>query len=287
MDGIDEALCAFLDSLGTGRSKHTLRSYGTDLSQLAATCETAGARSVGEITEWEVRRFLRLYGRSPATRARKLSAARAFFAYLVRIGAVASDPTAGLDAPISRRELPKDLSQAQAERLVEVRIGKYPLRDRAALELLYGAGLRAGEVIGLNLGDIDLARRTARIEGKGRKERVVVFGDPCHDAIDAYIDGERGDSESPALFVGPRGDRLSQRTLQKIVARRRAAAGLPDDATPHSLRHSFATHMLTGGAALKSVQQLLGHESLETTQIYTHVSIERLKDVIAKKHPRG
>ncbi len=284
---LDEAIDQFLASLAAGRSPHTVRSYASDLAQLAAIASEAGATAPNQLTEDVVRGYLRRYAKTPVTRARKLSAAKGFSRFLVRIGLAEQDVCAGLDAPIRRTRLPKDVSPEQASALVEAEVGRFPLRDRAILELLYGAGLRASEVVKLDLGDLELRERSARVMGKGRKERIVFYGTSCADAIAAYLSAERKAGSSQALFVNQQGKRLGQRTLQNIVARRRALAGVSHDVTPHSLRHSFATHLLTGGADLKTVQQLLGHESLETTQVYTHVSIERLRKVIATKHPKG
>ncbi|KAA0228236.1 tyrosine recombinase XerC [Fimbriimonadia bacterium ATM] len=284
---LDRAIDRFLAELAAGRSRHTVRSYGTDLAQFAAVCEKAGVTDVRRVTAAEARRYLRSYGLTPSTRARKLCAIRAFAGFLVRTKAIRSDFTAGLEAPIRRRPLPKDISPEQAEALVTAGLGRFPLRDRAVLELLYGAGLRASEVVSLDVKDVDLGECSARVHGKGNKDRVVLFGAPCRDAVAAYLDAERPAESGAALFVNEAGSRISQRTIQRIVERRRAAVGLDADVTPHSLRHSFATHMLTGGADLRTVQQLLGHESLQTTQIYTHVSIERLREVVAKRHPRG
>ncbi|MDQ2985603.1 MAG: tyrosine recombinase XerC [Armatimonadota bacterium] len=280
---IGDAVASFVETLKAGSSPHTVRSYGSDLRQLVAMAPESTA---GGLNESSIRSYLRKHGSTPRTRARKLCAVRAFTDFLVETGILGSDPAIGIEAPITRSRLPKDLSPEQTELLVECALGKTPLRDRAVLELLYGAGLRAAEVVAIDLRDFDFGARTLMVRGKGRKERVVVFGEPAAEAIDHYMRSERpGDGE--ALFVGESGGRLSTRTIQRIVERRRALAGLPVDATPHSLRHSFATHLLNGGADLKTVQQLLGHESLGTTEVYTSISIERLREVVAKKHPRG
>jgi site-specific recombinase XerD len=277
------AVDRFLETLAAGASSHTVRSYGSDLRQLVSVVGKSDAK---ELQESALREYLRKFGGTPRTRARKLCAVRAFTKFLIEVGVLTSDPAVGIEAPIKRSRLPKDLSPEQAEALVTAEMGETPLRDQAVLELLYGAGLRASEVVAVDLPDLDFKSRTLKVRGKGRKERIVVFGEEAAEAISRYVETERRGG-SPALFVGLGGGRLSTRTVQRIVERRRALAGLPEDASPHSLRHSFATHMLTGGADLKTVQQLLGHESLGTTQVYTSVSIERLRDVVAKKHPRG
>ncbi|MBA3725110.1 MAG: tyrosine recombinase XerC [Armatimonadetes bacterium] len=282
---IDEAVQRFLDHLRAGRSAHTLRSYGSDLAQLAKTCEERDKAEASSIEGEDIRAFLRAYGKKPVTRARKTCSARAFTKFLAEIGEIENDPAIGMDSPINRRTLPKDIAPEQAFELLTAEIGKTPLRDRAILELLYGAGLRASEVVAVDLNDIN-RDRTIRVRGKGNKDRIAVYGELCAEAARRYIDEERVGG-GPALFTNDKGARLSQRTLQRIVERRRSLVGLSPDVSPHSLRHSFATHLLNGGADLKTVQQLLGHESLATTQIYTHVSIERLREVVAKRHPKG
>ncbi len=285
MPNLDEAIQKFLDHTATRRSLNTVKSYGADLAQLSVTMQG----------EWRwspeiLRQYLRTYGKTPITRARKLSTLRGFVKFLRMLGWLESDPTESLEAPFRRRSLPKAVSQAQAEDLLGAEPQhRYPLRDQALLELAYSSGLRASELVGVNVGDFDFARRELRVFGKGSKERVVVFGEPCARAIQEFLQKERVApvDGSDALFVNPSGARLGVRSVHNIVRRWAVAAGLPPDVSPHTLRHSFATHLLDGGADLKSVQQLLGHESLATTQVYTHVSIERLRDAVEKSHPRG
>jgi integrase/recombinase XerC len=199
------------------------------------------------------------------------------------------DPTETLEAPIQRKRLPKALSREQAADLLDQKDGgKTPLRDRAVLELMYSAGLRAAEVVGLNLNDVSFTDRTAFVKGKGSKERMALFGRTCEQALRNYLTCERvATATEQALFTNPKGGRLTSRSLQFLVKRWAQRAGLPPEISPHTLRHSFATHLLDGGADLKSVQQLLGHESLATTQVYTHISIERLKKTIREAHPRS
>ncbi|HWP31146.1 MAG TPA: tyrosine recombinase XerC [Fimbriimonadales bacterium] len=284
---LDEAIERFLSSLKSWRSKNTLRSYGSDLAQFSSLCDESRIKSLEKISPEIIRLYLRRYGKSPVTRARKLCSIRSFTKFLVQNGLIEKDPAWGLESPIRRKRLPKDISPEQAIELVTLSRGKHPFRDQAILELLYGAGLRASEVVRINLQDLDLKEKCVHVHGKGSKERIAIFGEPCAQAIANYLLYERKDADSSALFINDRKKRLSQRAIQRIVERRRALVGLSREVTPHSLRHSFATHMLTGGADLKTVQQLLGHESLETTQIYTHISIEKLREVVAKKHPRG
>jgi len=283
---IGEALSRFLDALSSGGSGNTVKSYGSDLRQLEGVMTNSSKLSMKDLDESVIRDYLRKFGKSPRTRARKLCAVRAFTNFLLEIEAVEIDPAIGIEAPIKRSKLPKDLSPEQTAQLIETYLGKSPLRDRAVLELLYGAGLRAAEVVAIDIRDFDFGDRSLLVRGKGRKERLVIFGEPAAEAIQSYISNERPALDSSALFATEKG-RLTTRTVQRIVERRRALAGLPHDASPHSLRHSFATHLLNGGADLKTVQQLLGHASLGTTEVYTGVSIERLREVVAKKHPRG
>lgn len=233
--------------------------------------------------------YLRSYGGSPITRARKLSTLRAFSKFLKREGLIENDPTDALEAPIRRKTLPKALSKQQAHELLEVAPEtKTPLRDAALLELMYAAGLRVSEAIGANLSDLDFREGSIRVRGKGNKDRVALFGEPCGKALEAYLKLERQlPLKGDPVFTNSEGERLNVRTAHRIVKRWALQAGLPPETSPHTLRHSFATHLLDGGADLKSVQQLLGHESLATTQIYTHVSIERLKDAVEKAHPRA
>jgi site-specific recombinase XerD len=204
----------------------------------------------------------------------------------MKAGLAESDPTIGVEAPIRRRALPRDIPPEKVSELLELELGKTPLRDQAMLELLYGAGLRASELVGANLSDLDLREKTLFVRGKGRKERIALFGGKCEAALKAYLQSERPPG-GEALFLNERCKRISARTVQRTVERRRELVGIPKEATPHSLRHSFATHLLNGGADLKTVQQLLGHENLATTQVYTHVSIERLREVVAERHPHG
>ncbi|MDI9636741.1 tyrosine recombinase XerC [Kamptonema cortianum] len=284
MPTLDQSVQEFLDHLESTRSKATVRSYGTDLAQFSSV-----TNGEFDLSPEAIRRFLRSYGHSPVTRARKLSTIRSFVKFLRSVGKLDSDPTAVLESPYRRRNLPKAMTQSQAEELLEARPStKTPLRDKAILELAYGAGLRVSEVVGVNVSDIDLKSFQVQVIGKGNKERIAVFGEPCAQSIRKYMAEERvSPVATDALFTNASGKRLTTRTVSNIIKRWAKAAGLPPDVSPHSLRHSFATHLLDGGADLKTVQQLLGHENLATTQIYTHVSIERLRDVVAKSHPKG
>jgi integrase/recombinase XerC len=289
--GLDALIQSFIDHLAVGRSSNTVRAYGADLAQLAAHLDEQLGRAptIDDLTDATLRGYLRKFGGTPVTRARKRSCLRTFARYLIKLGARADDPSEGLEAPIRRKRLPKALSQQQAEALLDQDdVGKTPLRDRAILELMYSAGLRAGEVVALNLRDIDLPRGIVTTLGKGRKQRVALFGDACRRALANYLENEQVQpTHGDPLFTNPEGERLTSRTVQNVVKRWALRAGLSPDVSPHTLRHSFATHLLDGGADLKTVQQLLGHESLATTQVYTHVSIERLRETVAKAHPKS
>ncbi len=229
--------------------------------------------------------------------ARRAAAARAFLSWAARTGRIPGDPSARLLAPRRLATLPAVLKADEAAALLDCAAAEaepgHPigLRDRAALELLYATGARVGELVGLDVDDVDLQRRTVRLFGKGGKERIVPFGVPAAAAVEAWLSTGRPvlarSGSGPALLLGLRGRRADQRQIREVV--HRLAAGLPDrhDLGPHGLRHSAATHLLEGGADLRTVQELLGHATLATTQIYTHVSVERLKVSYEQAHPRA
>ncbi|MCB0825172.1 MAG: tyrosine recombinase XerC [Armatimonadetes bacterium] len=281
---LDALIQDYLDTLTATRSPNTVKSYGTDLTQFAKVAD--GSR---ENLLVSMRKFMRQYGTTPITRARKLSTLRGFCKFLIEMGELDEDPTEALEAPYQRKQLPKALLETQVEKLLEQEIeSPTKLRDRAILELAYGAGLRVSEVESANWDDFDFRDRSIRVRGKGNKDRICLFGEVCERALKDYREREyvrpvKGDP----VFTNQRGGRLSIRSISSIVKKWAIAAGLPPDVSPHTLRHSFATHLLNGGADLKTVQQLLGHESLATTQVYTHVSVERLREVVGKAHPRG
>lgn len=276
----------YLDQLTVRRSPHTVRSYGADLAQLSSRVS-----NVAGLTPLALRGYLREFGITPVTRARKLSSLRSFVKYLKLVGMLEADPTEALEAPIKRRNLPKALSQEQAANLLDqMPSGESPLRDRAILELIYSAGLRVSEAVSIDESDLDFDQCMVRVRGKGNKDRMTLFGKTCASSLQRYAKEERitpRGAGNQAFFTGPSGKRLTTRTVQNVIKRWAKGAGLPDTISPHTLRHSFATHLLDGGADLKAVQQLLGHESVSTTQIYTHVSVERLRDAVEKAHPRS
>jgi len=281
---LERHIDGFLESLAAKRSPHTVRSYASDLQQLSEMLD-----GKFDLTPNTLRAYLRQHGTSPVTRARKLSALRTFVKHLKRAGVMKTDPTDALEAPFRRKKLPKALSMTQTTELLDQPgESKSPLRDHALLELMYAAGLRASEVSGANMQDIDMRECSILIRGKGNKQRISLFGNTCKSALMDYIQSERAAPKGhDALFTNSYGGRITTRTIQNVVKRWAALAGLPPETSPHTLRHSFATHLLDRGADLKTVQQLLGHESLATTQIYTHLSIERLHKVVASAHPKA
>jgi integrase/recombinase XerC len=275
----------FLDGQRARRSSHTVRAYQSDLAFLSEHLD-------GELDldPEKLRAYLRSRQVSPVTRSRRLSVLRSFAKDLIRRGIIQEDPTVTLESPYRRKKLPKALTTAQIGSLLEGEApGKTPYRDQAMLELLYGSGLRAAELSGLNLDDLDLTGQTLQIRGKGNKERIAFFGNPAEAAVRRYLLAERISHQGPdkPLFTNREGKRLTTRTIQNVMKRWSRDKGIEGHATPHTLRHSFATHLLDNATDLKTVQQLLGHESLATTQIYTHVSIERLKDSVRSAHPRS
>jgi integrase/recombinase XerD len=279
--------------LERGLAENTVAAYRRDLAQLEDFLRVAG-RSVGEATPDDLRAFLAAGDWRPATRARKTAAVRALYRHLLLAGAVGADPAARLAPPRPELGLPDTLSQEQAERLV-TRPGGGPagLRDRALLEVLYGAGLRASEVLSLRLQDVDLEVGFVRVIGKGDKERVVPLGRPGVAAVTSYLQrgrpflGRPGLLKPPQLFLNQRGRVLSRQGLHLIVKRYARESGLGDAVSAHTLRHSFATHLLEGGADLRAVQEMLGHADLSTTQIYTHVTGEHLRRSYHDAHPRA
>jgi len=279
-----------------GASPHTLRAYSGDLGELVGYLDELGITDPRRVTPRMLRGFLmRLDERGLArvSMQRKLSAVRTFFHALLRKGVIASHPAAGLRTPRRERRLPGALELGEIEALLTAPDRTTPLgrRDLALLETMYSAGTRAAETVGLDRGDLELARGVARVRGKGRKERLAALGSYAVSALQAYLADPERPRPTPraanAVFLNARGGRLTTRSLGRIVAACLAKAGLTRHATPHTLRHSFATHLLDRGADLRSVQELLGHAHLVTTQIYTHVSVERLRRIYEQAHPRA
>jgi integrase/recombinase XerD len=278
-----------------GLSRNTLDAYRSDLLQYGRFLEErqrsaldAGPADVSEFLE-----SLAKGGSSPATIHRKSACLRSFYRHLRRDGLLENDPTATLSTPRRSRKLPQVLTRGEIEKLLSQPRGTEPaaLRDRALLELMYACGLRASEAIGLELMDVDLHEGVLRARGKGSKERVVPIGQAALKALRIYLERGRpglvkGGGEAH-LFVNFRGNQLTRQGLYKIVRRHALTAGLADRMSPHTLRHTFATHLLAGGCDLRSVQEMLGHADVSTTQLYTHLSSERLKDVYFQAHPRA
>jgi len=268
-------------------SPHSARAYAHDVGFLVAFCGEHGVRSPAGLSHRLLRAFVASRGAAGlgrASLARLLAAVRAFTRFLLREGAIESDPARALRAPRSRRPLPIHLSEEDVGRLIDAASGE---RDRAILETLYGGGLRVSELVGLDRDDLDPRHGIARVRGKGRKERLAPLGGSAVRAIDAWLQARPRGGDSRAVFVGPRGSRLTARTVHRLVKACAARAGVDARARPHTLRHSFATHLLDRGANLREVQELLGHKNIATTQVYTHVSLERLKRVYAAAHPRA
>jgi integrase/recombinase XerC len=298
---LPEAMRAAVDAFARhlaserGRSAHTVRAYVADVVSLldhAGRMGVAGPAELdlGVLRSWLAR--LRSTGTARTSLARRAAAARTFTAWAHRDGLLDRDVGALLASPKARRELPTVLRGDQATTLVTTPAGAepVPLRDRLLLELLYATGIRVSELCGLDVDDVDRSRRVVRVLGKGAKERSVPYGLPAEHALDAWLRHGRPTlataRSGPALLLGAKGGRLQPTTARAVVSRYAQAAGLPH-VSPHGLRHSAATHLLEGGADLRSVQELLGHASLASTQIYTHVSIERLRSAYRQAHPRA
>jgi integrase/recombinase XerD len=283
-----------------GLSRNTLEAYRSDLLQFGrflaereVSAVDAGAAEVSDFLTRLAAGHADHRPSSPATIHRKSACLRSFYRHLRREGIRESDPTATLSAPRKNRKLPQVLTRGEVERLLSQPRGTDPtaLRDRALLELMYASGLRASEATGLEVEDVDIDERVLRARGKGSKERMVPVGGAAARAVGLYLQRGRGSlvkgSPEPALFVNFRGARLTRQGLYKIVRRHAMTAGLADRMSPHTLRHTFATHLLAGGCDLRAVQEMLGHADVSTTQLYTHLSSERLKDVYFRAHPRA
>lgn len=295
-----EALAEFLRHLGVEKnsSAHTVKSYREDLTQaLGFFQERLGTKDVRpvQLTTRLLRAYLawlheQNYARS--TIARRLAAVRSWCRFLCRQGMLSSNPALGLRGPRQDKKLPQFLGQEQMAVLLSAPDGETPLvlRDRALLETLYSAGLRVSELVGLDVSDLDLDAGLCTVRGKGRRERLAMLGPPCVEALHAWMAVRsavaRGASPG-AVFLNRNGTRLSTRSVARLLEKYLKTLGMEADASPHTVRHSFATHLLDAGADIRSVQELLGHRSLGTTQIYTHVTTQRLRDSYDKAHPRA
>ncbi len=295
--GMESHIKKFLRYLEVERgvSDHTLRAYKRDLADFSDHCKAAPE----EIDMVDIRGFISdqiMGGRSKTTVARRLAALRSFFGYLYQEGYVKINYAKLVPSPKAVKHLPNFLSVDDAFDLVQTPegIGLLPVRDRAILELLYSSGLRVSEVTGLNTDDLNLREGLVKVRGKGRKERIVPVGSKARDAIKSYLIERMlfkkkksvPDSDS-AFFLNKNGGRLTDRQIRRIVVRSARAIGITGQIGPHTLRHTFATHLLVGGADLRPIHELLGHSSLSTTQKYTHLDIGHLIDVYDKAHPFG
>jgi integrase/recombinase XerC len=292
--GRDE-LAAFLRRLATERrlSPHTVEAYERDLTALLEFCERENVESLKALDSFGIRRFAaesHRKGLGARSVARRLSAVRTFLNFLIETGVLKTNAGVHVQAPKAPRRLPATLDADQVASLLAIS-GDEPvtLRDRAILELFYSSGLRLAELVGLNLGDVDAADRTVRVMGKGSKARVVPVGKQALAALHDWlaVRGELARAGETALFVGQRGKRISPRTVQQRVNAWAKRQGAPTRVHPHMLRHSFATHVLESSRNLRAVQELLGHASLSTTQIYTHLDFQHLASVYDQAHPRA
>ena len=297
---LQAAIASFLRQYMEGErnaSPHTLRNYAADLRQLTAFL--GPETELASITPAQLRAFLaqgHAAGVSPATQARHLSAVRSLFRYAVREEILAQDAARLLASPRLPKKLPEIPSTAQVNRMLDEDLGQaresaWPERDQALFEILYGCGLRVSEAVGLNLKDVDHHGGMLRVLGKGRKQRLTPFGGKAAAALAAYLPrrAERlhagRQTGQTALFVNRRGGRITTRSVARIVKARARAFGLPLDLHPHSLRHAFASHLLSEGADLRAIQEMLGHRSLATTQRYTRTDIRQLTEVYDRSHP--
>jgi integrase/recombinase XerC len=300
---MEQALADFLRHLGLEKnaSAYTVKSYREDLTQAVTFFREKGGAGLrpDQISTRLLRSFmawLHEQGYARTTISRRVAAVRSWCRYLCRQGTLQKNPADGLRGPKLDRKLPHFLSKEDVEKLLSAPNAEPTLclRDRAILETLYSAGLRVGELVGLNIDDLDLSDGIATVRGKGKRERLALIGDASRQAIQKWLEaretllegvGRRNNNN--AIFVNKNGTRLSTRSVGRLLIKYLQMTGLDPRTTPHTLRHTFATHMLDAGADIRGVQELLGHKNLTTTQIYTHVSTQRLQDSYRKSHPRA
>jgi tyrosine recombinase XerC len=272
-------------------SDHTVKNYAIDLGMFG---QFLGERDISSVDHLAIRRYLaemRAKNYSKRTVARKLASLRSLFRFLYREGHIKKNPLTAISSPKLDKKLPVFLDTEKVGRLLEAPPADKlsGLRDRALLETLYSTGIRVSELVGLDIDDVDFISGVVKVFGKGRKERVVPIGEPAIKAIRNYVDGRKSAKvrDRGAVFLNNAGRRLTDRSVRRVIDRHIRSCSIAEHISPHSLRHSFATHLLDRGADLRSVQELLGHMNLSTTQIYTHVTMERLKNVYDKAHPRA
>lgn len=281
-----------------GLARNTIISYQRDLRRyLQYLKEVETVEHLNDVSRVQIVHFLALLkeeGKSAKTLARHIASIRAFHQFLLRDKAVETDPTVYIESPKTEQNLPKVLNLAEVEALLDFpkKNNHFSLRDKAMLELLYATGIRVSELIGLNIGNVHLTMGFVRCIGKGNKERIIPIGETALTAVQEYLEAGRPrlvskKHRSEALFLNHHGRRLSRQGFWKILKTIAKEAGIQKELTPHMLRHSFATHLLENGADLRAVQEMLGHADISTTQIYTHVTKTRLKDVYMKYHPRA
>ena len=286
--------------LEQGRSVNTVTAYRKDLATFINYASEVGCATMDQVGIFELRGWLaqqRAAGLSPATLARRATAVRAFFAWAFRTHLIEVDPASSLVIPKVPKRLPHVLAKSQATEAMErVQLraddeSPVHIRDVAILELLYATGIRVGELVGIDISDFDRARKTLKVIGKGNKQRVVPYGAVAAQTIDKYLATARpalvNEKSGNAAFLGARGKRIDQRAVRTMVHQVLQSLGSVPDLGPHGLRHSAATHLLEGGADIRAVQEILGHASLATTQLYTHVSMDRLRAVFDQAHPRA
>ncbi len=297
---MEQLIQNFREYLGSERnySKHTVKAYITDIGEFLRVIkekklvgENAGAIDFEKLDETPVRAYISwLYTRnSRSSISRKLASVRTFFEFLIRKGALKNNLAKLVPTPRGEKRLPTFLTVDEVVKLLSIEgSGALLSRDVAVLELLYSSGLRVSELVGINLNDIDLKNLTVKVLGKGNKERIVPVGSKAAHALDEYLRERLGmNPGGDHLFVNTRGDRLNVRSVDRIIRKYALLAGIPKNVSPHVLRHTFATHLLGGGADLRAIQEMLGHKSLSTTQRYTHTSIEKLMEIYDKTHPRA
>ena len=294
---MDPRVRQFFDYLeaGRGASPHTIKNYGTDLREFFAFLN---AKPLSEVDTLVIRSFLahlKSHGSSKATLSRKLAALRSFFKYLARENHLKINPVLGISTPKREKKLPHFLDLNEVTHLLEAPSGENweSKRDRSILETLYSSGVRVSELVGLNRGDVDLLSGLLKIRGKGKKERIVPIGEKALRAIRDYLEAipqplrQKDGGANGAVFLNRSGGRLTDRSIRRLTLKYARQISLKTGISPHTLRHTFATHMLDRGADLRSVQELLGHVNLSTTQIYTHVTTRRLQEAYTRAHPRA